>query len=263
MTFSPKNSNLKAEFPQKSGTPVIRYLIFLGNATVKEDRKATYVQYNPIGRNSSLFSYTGGESRVFTVEYQTGFNLVSSILKTGAANISDLTNYPRDIGDSNDRQALFFQSTSNPDPFRKSGAGGFTSSNDLNQDNIVRFMDYQIGLIRSMLLNNAEDPTVGPPLIRLNYGMLYEDIPCIMESYSINNPFSTDPKDVHDVDFIGNLLIPRNKNYTINMVLKEVRTGDFLKTKFAPSVVTRRDNNVGFEQIISNPIHSINPGRIK
>jgi len=114
-----------------------------------------------------------------------------------------------------------------------------------------------------MVLNNAEDPTVGPPLIRLNYGMLYEDIPCIMESYAINNSFSTDPKDVHDVDFIGNLLIPRNKNYTINMVLKEVRTGDFLKTKFEPSKITSRDNNVGFEQIIGEDIHSINPGRIK
>ncbi len=261
MTFSPKNQNLRVEFPTKTGTPVIRYLIFVGAATVREERKANYIQYNPIGRNSSLFAYAGGESRTFTVDYTTGFNIIKQ--SELASNIDFISDTATKALSDEDKKLLFFSNTASDSDgiFRKTGAA--ESLQNSPDDKILKFLDYQISLIRSMCLNNAEDPTVGPPLVRLNFGLLYEDIPCIVETYNITLPTSQDLTAMSKLNFLGNTLVPENGNYTISMTLKEVRTGNFLRTKFKPSEPVSRDNNVGFEQIIGDSINSIDPGRIK
>jgi hypothetical protein len=84
-----------------------------------------------------------------------------------------------------------------------------------------------------------------------------------VETYNITLPTSQDLTAMSKLNFLGNTLVPENGNYTISMTLKEVRTGNFLRTKFKPSEPVSRDNNVGFEQIIGDSINSIDPGRIK
>ena len=49
----------------------------------------------------------------------------------------------------------------------------------------VEFMIFWINLIRSSVLNNVNNPTLGPPIIRLSFGMLYNNIPTVAENYSI------------------------------------------------------------------------------
>jgi hypothetical protein len=95
-----------------------------------------------------------------------------------------------------------------------------------------------------MAVNNADQPTQAPPVVRLNHGLLYQDIPCICESYDI----AQDTGDAHDVDFGSKV---SNKTITITIKLKESRTGDYQKTKFSPSSAKSRDNIVGWEQILS------------
>tara|TARA_R110000796_G_scaffold218733_2_gene334673 strand:- start:349 stop:1350 length:1002 start_codon:yes stop_codon:yes gene_type:complete len=50
----------------------------------------------------------------------------------------------------------------------------------------VEFMMFWVNLIRSSVLNNVNNPTLGPPIIRLTFGMLYDKIPTIAENYSVD-----------------------------------------------------------------------------
>tara|TARA_R110000824_G_scaffold315322_1_gene502463 strand:- start:32754 stop:33722 length:969 start_codon:yes stop_codon:yes gene_type:complete len=43
-----------------------------------------------------------------------------------------------------------------------------------------------IASIRSTVVNNAVSPQYGPPLVRLDWGILYRDVPCVCKGYTIN-----------------------------------------------------------------------------
>ena len=54
------------------------------------------------------------------------------------------------------------------------------------QYRIIDLIIYWTNIIRSSVVNNADNPIYGPPTIRLRHGILYQDIPCICTDYSIS-----------------------------------------------------------------------------
>jgi len=43
-----------------------------------------------------------------------------------------------------------------------------------------------VASISSTVINNNIDPQYGPPLVRLDWGILYRDVPCVCKGYTIN-----------------------------------------------------------------------------
>jgi len=106
---------------------------------------------------------------------------------------------------------------------------------------------FWVNLIRTSVVNNAQNSIYGPPVIRLRHGLLYQDVPCLCESYSL----SWDEKAGYDLQ----TLLPRQLKIT--MKLSEFRTGDF--GVFDQNDIIGKDNLAGWESIVGEP-HSMDPG---
>lgn len=71
-------------------------------------------------------------------------------------------------------------------------------------------------MIRSSVLNNASNPTEGPPIVHLSHGLMYRDIPCVVTNYSISNDTLA--------GYDKKTLLPRI--IQVQMNLKEIRPSD-------------------------------------
>lgn len=245
--------------------PIRKFLPFLGDVTVTESRKANYVDYIPISRNSSVPFYTGSESRQFKVTYEISPNF----LLQNPGFVDFIKDFKDGLGSGNaeDPTQIFFpnrdpQTVANSFSFKRPyGTDRITEkgvfASDLNEDKLVySFVDYQINLIRSSVINNAIDPTKGPPVVRLSHGLLYQNIPCICKDYSVEQVFDDSNKKNYHTKY----KVSKHK-VQISINLQEFRTGDFLQTQFDPASTVSRDNIVGWEQIISGnkSLDPINP----
>jgi hypothetical protein len=109
---------------------------------------------------------------------------------------------------------------------------------------------YWVNIIRSSVINNAENPLFGPPIIRLTHGIMYEDVPCICKSYSIGANQAAGM----DLD----TLLPRQ--IQISMKLEETRTGNFGVFDATAQNSRTRDNLAGWEAVVTKPSRSGDPG---
>jgi hypothetical protein len=98
---------------------------------------------------------------------------------------------------------------------------------------------FWLNIIRSSTLNNSKKTSLGPPVVRLNHGIMYNNIPCVVESYN----FRVVPEAGHDLQ----TLLPRQIEVT--MTLNEVRIGN--SGNFKSTVAIEGDNNYGWEAVIS------------
>lgn len=96
---------------------------------------------------------------------------------------------------------------------------------------------YWTNIVRASVVNNAKNPVLGPPVLRLQHGVLFQDVPCICTSYKIE----FDERAGYDVA----TLLPRN--IKISMELEEFRTGDF--AEYDRTQYSKRDNLAGWEAI--------------
>jgi hypothetical protein len=103
-----------------------------------------------------------------------------------------------------------------------------------------------LALLRTSVVNNAQNPLEGPPLLRLDFGTLYQSVPCICKSYNINWE--------EDAGYDMTSITPRRISISLN--LEEIRVGDF--STYAPAVMVERDNLAGWESAISSP-HTTDP----
>lgn len=110
---------------------------------------------------------------------------------------------------------------------------------------------YWINIIRSCVSNNTQNPLYGPPVIRINHGIMYQNVPCICTDYSLKFNEAAG----YDID----TLMPLQTQVT--MQLEELRTGDFgdFDPKGNP---IQRDNLAGWEAVISQG-GSMDPGYSK
>ena len=118
---------------------------------------------------------------------------------------------------------------------------------------IIETIIYWTNIVRASVVNNAKNPIYGPPIIRLNHGILYQDIPCICTSYSIDYNEAAG----YDVE----TLLPHQLK--ISMKLEEIRTGDFGAFPTNANEVVKRDNLAGWESVVLDESHSMDPGSLK
>jgi hypothetical protein len=106
---------------------------------------------------------------------------------------------------------------------------------------------FWVNLIRSSVVNNAQNSIYGPPVVRLRHGLLYQDVPCLCQSYTL----SWDEKAGYDLQ----TLLPRQLKITMKLV--EFRTGDF--GVFDQNEIIEKDNLAGWEAVLGEP-HTMDPG---
>ncbi len=113
---------------------------------------------------------------------------------------------------------------------------------------LIDMVLYWTNIIRSSISNNSENPVYGPPIVRINHGVLFQDIPCICTNYTV--------APVEEAGYDVDTLMPRRIAYT--MELEELRAGDF--QKFDGSKQVTKDNLTGWEGVVSNQHQSMDPG---
>lgn len=113
------------------------------------------------------------------------------------------------------------------------------TSRDYKQMNrLVDLVMTWVNLIRATTLNNSTNTTLGPPIVRLTHGPLYNNIPCVVDGYSMRL--------LDDSGYDVQTLMPRQ--IEVSLMLKEYRVGNF--GTFKASKLEDGDNNVGWEAIV-------------
>ncbi len=267
----------RLEFHYPVGGMII-FVPFYENPKITESQSANYVEYNPIGRSSSLFAYTGAKSRKFNLELTYTLPHLE-MFDMGIYRFQRVfTNNTQDS-----MKALFFLDPNKKKPgdapnslsvevekqywvlrgwaetldniaetdglFDKvlTGIQGVTNLkqtlNSLTPTQRHAALDsllFFIALFRTSVTNKADNPIFGPPLVRLTFGAMYQSVPCIVKSYNI----SWDEAAGYDLE----TLTPRRVKIT--MQLQEVRVGNM--GKYDPAQFVARDNIAGWESATSN-----------
>jgi hypothetical protein len=103
---------------------------------------------------------------------------------------------------------------------------------------------YCINLIRTSVMTHSKKSYLGPPVVRLSHGMLYDNIPCVVTSYGISHDESAG----YDRD----TLLPNV--IKVKMDLSEVRLRG---RNFNPK--TDGDFVPGWDSIINDSFSTIDP----
>ena len=135
----------------------------------------------------------------------------------------------------------------NTDPGNQIDVGGTPTGNSDTKDldKTLDLIYYWINLVRGSVLNNSTNTLYGPPIVRLTHGPMYNNVPCLVEDYSV----SIEEEAGYDVQ----TLTPKRVQVTMSLV--ESRTGNF--GEYVPGTITDGDNLTGWESIIDN--NSIDP----
>ena len=254
----PDKSKLVFEFPKptQGGDKFVVTLPFFENIKINERKRANYKRYDLMSRSSQLYTYTGAESRRFTLEFTMSFPHIME--EHGPQVYNDFRSFV-DTEDNSFLQGLFLKGAVSE--LRRS-AGGLRSQSKAYADNIkalsviegsnesgtdlldgaldilgflpdlaisdpppapekynklIDIVLYWTNIIRSSVSNNSKNPVFGPPIVRINHGVLFQDIPCICSNYSV--------APVEEAGYDLDSLMPRRILYT--MELEELRAGDF------------------------------------
>ena len=265
-------------------------LPFFENITVDETKSARYVSYKLLSRHSDLYGYTGADSRKFRVSFSinlhhlmteypnyVNLNIVKNTKSSGL--IFNAGDFFGPTQNSNEVEGQAQKAATDYNDYIKTDDSGgirnvlnhLVNQKDYNKNDAdvilseelsrtandfdrkaVEIVLYWTNIIRSSVVTNARNPILGPPILRLTHGVMYQDIPCIAKSYgfSIGGESST-----YHVD----TLLPTD--ITFNLELEEFRTGDF--DKFEKYTPIKRDNLAGYEAILFDDNHSMDPGSLK
>lgn len=220
------------------------------NPTIRESEKARLVTYSPLGRAGNLFTYTGADSRKFTVEFNVtldhiiGFGQawdkhVFQTVKPGRTSAKDQFKIKEPLS-----QSILKAAVVRREFLELLGVDNTDQIEANNKDHAISVVNYWVNIIRSSVLNNSINPLLGPPIVRINHGILYRDVPCVCTDYSI----SYDEQAGYDL----NTLMPKRIKVRLN--LHETRTGNF--NKYEPGAEQgnyHRDTATGWESIIHHP----------
>lgn len=115
----------------------------------------------------------------------------------------------------------------------------FESEDAVNLDKIINTVYVWLNLIRGTTLNNSRNTLYGPPTVRLTHGPMYNNVPCVVDSYNISI--------VNEGGYDSQTMTP--KIIEVKLSLKENRTGNF--GTFNAGVIEEGDNLAGWEAIYS------------
>ena len=89
-------------------------------------------------------------------------------------------------------------------------------------------------------MNNAKSSLYGPPIVRVTHGPMFNNVPCLLQDYSIRIE--------DDAGYDVQTLTPKRVNISLNLV--EARTGTF--GEYDEGFIADGDNLAGWESIIEN-----------
>lgn len=130
------------------------------------------------------------------------------------------------------------------------GFDGSQKQPSIAKDNLIDVLLYWTAIIRSSVTNNSDNPVYGPPIVRINHGLLFRNIPCICTDYSL--------EPVEEAGYDLGTMMPRRIKYS--MTLEEIRAGDFGTFNGYSSDPIVRDNLVGWEGVVEGRYNSMEPG---
>lgn len=268
-------SYLCFEFYGTNGEVQRRFLPFFQNPEVEESKKVNYVKYQPLGRSSTLFTYTGAESRAYNLNFRMTLPAILEFKNSwrsktfGASKVITEEEQKKlfKIGYEANLDGPYWAAKGNAFDFEQyfkgiAGSGvdaglGSSSEGKINPgDNskdserlkTIDIIMYWVNMIRSSALNHSERPAYGPPIIRLNHGIMHQDVPCICMDYKIN----IDDGAGYDLT----TMLPRVIQVSMNLM--EHRVGNFQKYNITKT--SNKDNIVGWESIIGGT-NTIDPIR--
>ena len=277
MRLLDQRSRLEFHYPSNGGEDTIVFIPFYENPVITENQAATYVDYNPVGRAGSLFAYTGSKSRKLKVSttftlphlemHEMGINRFMRVF-AGAGKESEkllFTQFSKyspkpKPGDGNTSLSFALEKQyakilesygGSLDNLSVDGIIGdaqstFDTMVPTERNNVIDTLLFFVTILRTSIVNKATNPLLGPPLVRLTFGTLYQSIPCVCKSYSI----SWEESAGYDLD----TLTPRRLK--VDLDLEEARVGNF--GTYDPGVYTSRDNIAGWESAVNAP-YTIDP----
>jgi len=237
----------------ESGEPFHRVIPFYENCKIQESQSPRLATYSPIGRATNSFAYTGSDSRKFKLKFSITLPHLYN-LDTPVQTIQNTRGYTKEQKKQIFLKFGKFikeSFTSNADKNKKTmemehGGGGPALKYDVHYQNTLDEMDQKlynwakrgspmydidsngnaqrrkiidklvsmVASVRSCVVNNTTNPVYGIPIVRLSYGILYDNVPCVCESYTIDYD--------ENAGFDLKTLLPRR--LMIGMNLKETRT---------------------------------------
>tara|TARA_R110002110_G_scaffold214672_2_gene428272 strand:+ start:2388 stop:3227 length:840 start_codon:yes stop_codon:yes gene_type:complete len=254
-------SRLEFHYPKPDNEFLAVFVPFYENPIITENKSANYAEYDVLGRASTLFAYTGAKARTFKVEvqytiphllamdmtqsrfksYYTDPESAKEVFTEGSFGERGITSEGKKL--YSEYRNIFFETNG----VSLSDFG--SRENDEKSIKVIDSLLFFTNILRSSVYNNASNPLLGPPVVRLNHGSMYQSIPCIVKSYDL----SFDEAAGYDV----RTLTPNR--IKISLSLAELRTGDF--GKFEKSTAIRRDNLAGWESVIGGS-HSMDSGTL-
>ena len=192
-------------------------LSFAENVVIKESASSRLQTYQPVGRNGSVYVHTGSDSRKFTVEFNLTLPHIIQNTQIQDDGLSPLDRY-RKKKEQRDQYVKnlttssgesFIDSKDGPGYVRavdqmfegyldtqerfaslSNLLGGATfnflgSGDDPRVEGIAKVL-FWMNLIRCTTMTHSKKPQWGPPIVRLNHGIVYQNVPCVVQNYSIN-----------------------------------------------------------------------------
>lgn len=289
----PERSKLVFYFPnpdQAEGKFTSVELPFFENIQVEESKTARYVSYKLLSRHSDLYGYTGADSRKFMLDFSISIphlmaeypNYINLDMMKRNVKKKLITAPENHFGNTQNTNSIPTQSQKFAQEYRDFVKGtdsgslqsvlqNLVSQDMYNSSDAVDLIDtefsrpvsdidkkaieivlYWINVVRSSVVTNAKNPILGPPIVRFSHGVMYQDIPCIIKDYKISQNYDTA---TYDVD----TLMPFTIDFVLN--LEEFRSGDF--GVFEKNQAIKRDNLAGYEAVIFEDTHSMDPGELR
>jgi len=115
--------------------------------------------------------------------------------------------------------------------------------NEKELNDVINLVYVWVNLIRASVLNNSNNTSFGPPIVRLTHGAMYNNVPCLVQDYSIDVD--------EEVGYEVTTVTP--KRLRISLTLVESRTGSF--GEYIPGTIQDGDNLTGWESIIENNVY--------
>lgn len=253
--------NIKVTFP------------FMENIDIEESKRANYATYNPVGRSSPLYAYLGAGPRQFKLSFALTLphleDYIESYIKSykttngpsleeerkrffnptnqAAESQQEAFSLEKILSDIEDINELVIP----PDETVRRKIEQLQSDAFAHRTKVIGLITYWLNIIRTSVTNHSKYPYLGPPLIRIYHGILWDGVLCICQDYNF-----TFPTDVAGYDI--NSLLPRR--ILVSMTLEELRAGDF--GEYERGVPIKQDNLAGYEAVLDPKFKSIDPGRI-
>lgn len=263
--FLQDRSFLVFEYPIQAGLKEFSILPFFENISINESQKANFAVYDLIGRAGNLYGYMGAKSRQFNLSFKMNVTHIHHLISTEGLVLQD---FSQSFNDPNNKQLLrerFLNQdllSNTPAPTNNATDRALRSflnlrtvydsnysdsirglSEDSLEFKLLNSSPYQktintvlwwINLVRSSVINNSANSIFGPPIIRINHGIMYNNVPCVCTNFSIREAQNT----IYDVANNFSMC------FEVSMSLEEVRNSF---GEYKPGDPTRGDNITGWD----------------